>query len=713
MKRKLLIILIITMVVFTGTGVVLGLNGYFGGGVDSADTTRGLVGYWAFEEGSGTTANDSSGNGNDGTLTSMDPPTDWVSGKAGNGGALDFDGTNDHVSVGTMGDLGSLLGSQSVSVTAWVKSSKTTPIDILGTKNTGTNTLWRIQLNKDAALGNLAGGINLFLRGEAGASDRLYGGVNSDTGVTDGNWHYVVAQSDPVASSIEIYVDAVQQTVVITDSPIGSTANFGFPLFIGAINDEGTADGLFDGQIDEVRIYDRALSASEIRYLYNKGGPVAHYKMDEGSGTTAFDSTNITNDGTITGATYVTGQYGTALDFDGSDDEVNVTNADPIDFDVGLINAVTFSAWINADTDGEGDVGRIIEKRTATFMRVDTESAGKLDLEASLDLVTTDATLNVSGILSTNTWHHVAMTYEDDADDEISLYVDGVLVGTSTNGDGAPAATDTAALIIGGDNSTTANFDGTIDDVRIYNYARTAEEIRADYNAGFAARFGGSPNQDLTRGLVGYWNFEEGSGTNANDSSDLNNDGTLTNMDPNTDWVVGNAVARTGGALDFDGSDDFVDLGNPAVWQWDDDTTAAIWFKPNADMTSESGRQDFFTKTNAWWLFHNVQAVNCSVGALTFGIGSSCSDPQVSYVTNFDAGTWYHIAGTLDKSAGIARLYINGFEVASQTGVTQVMGTANDIEMGSSDAQANFFNGVLDEEEFALHNFQVSSLNFQ
>jgi hypothetical protein len=136
-------------------------------------------------------------------------------------------------------------------------------------------------------------------------------------------------------------------------------------------------------------------------------------------------------------------------------------------------------------------------------------------------------------------------------------------VGSSSNGDGAPATTDTNNLVIGGDSSTTANFDGPIDDVRVYGYARTADEIRLDYNAGFAAKFGGSPNQDVTRGLVGYWNFEEGTGQTANDSSDSNNDGTLGaassagSDDPTwTSGKVGN-----GGALEFDGSADYVDLG--------------------------------------------------------------------------------------------------------------------------------------------------------
>ena len=78
------------------------------------------------------------------------------------------------------------------------------------------------------------------------------------------------------------------------------------------------------------------------------------------------------------------------------------------------------------------------------------------------------------------------MKYEDDSDDEIELFVDGILVGPSTDGSGAPATEDNS-LLIGG--TTGNNFDGKIDDFRVYSYGRDAREIQADYNGGTAARF--------------------------------------------------------------------------------------------------------------------------------------------------------------------------------------------------------------------------------
>ena len=84
------------------------------------------------------------------------------------------------------------------------------------------------------------------------------------------------------------------------------------------------------------------------------------------------------------------------------------------------------------------DAGEIINKGANTFLRVDSEDAGLLDIEASLDLATDDATLNITDAISINTWSHIVLTYEDDDDDEITIYINGINKGISADGDGAP-----------------------------------------------------------------------------------------------------------------------------------------------------------------------------------------------------------------------------------------------------------------------------------
>src|SRR3989344_1954783 len=111
------------------------------------------------------------------------------------------------------------------------------------------------------------------------------------------------------------------------------------------------AASYFTGKIDEVRIYNRALSVAEVRYHYNRGGPVAYWKFDEGSGTTTYDGSGNNNTGQmITAASspaWVSGKYGSALNFDGTNDYVS--RAYDTDFDFGT-GSFTLSSWFKHDT---------------------------------------------------------------------------------------------------------------------------------------------------------------------------------------------------------------------------------------------------------------------------------------------------------------------------------------------------------------------------
>ena len=96
------IIVISATILLIGVGSVLALNGYFGGGatIPSDTMTRGLAGYWNFDEGQGNTAYDKSGQGNNGTLTNFSSSeVPWINGNTGQGDAISFDGTNDRVAL--------------------------------------------------------------------------------------------------------------------------------------------------------------------------------------------------------------------------------------------------------------------------------------------------------------------------------------------------------------------------------------------------------------------------------------------------------------------------------------------------------------------------------------------------------------------------------------------------------------------------------------
>ena len=411
------------------------------------------VAYWKLDDGSGTTTNDSSTNGN--VSSAFTGNTTWAIGKYGS--ALNFDGTNDVARVveTTSTDLGA--STHSYTVSAWIKT--TTNFSVapnIVAKNGGSS----------------AFPYGLYLDTSENGCFTFSDGTNTptacgSTALNDGNWHYLTGIRDVIADKLYMYVDGVLITSS-TDSTTATTANNDDVAFGNAGSSYVAAD--FNGDIDDIKIYNYTRTSSQITEDMNAehpigGSPIAsqvlYYRFDSQQGSTARNGNTAIPSltGSISGATWKTQvncQINGCLDFDGTDDVVTVTNATSIDLNDNLASGFTASAWVYADSDGEGDVGQIFQKGTNTYLRVDTQSGSNLDVEASLDLATSDATVNVSTPITISGWNHIAVSYTDDADDEITIWINGRSRGTSTNGSGAPA-TESSNLLIGG--TTTANFD--------------------------------------------------------------------------------------------------------------------------------------------------------------------------------------------------------------------------------------------------------------
>ena len=106
------------------------------------------------------------------------------------------------------------------------------------------------------------------------------------------------------------------------------------------------SDHYFGKLADEVRVYNRALSPQEVRYHYNRGGPVAYWKFDEGTGTTTYDGSGNNKTGQMitvaSSPTWVSGKYGSALNFDGTNDYIQVADNSTLD----ITDAITLEAWV-------------------------------------------------------------------------------------------------------------------------------------------------------------------------------------------------------------------------------------------------------------------------------------------------------------------------------------------------------------------------------
>jgi parallel beta-helix repeat protein len=197
---------------------------------------------------------------------------------------------------------------------------------------------------------------------------------------------------------------------------------------------------------------------------------VAYWKFDEGSGTIAYDSAG-TNDGTIYGSNWVTGQVRGALSFDGVDDYVDVGN----DSSLMTTGDLTIIAWIKAR-----ESRACIYSHTWNGWRLGF-GIGNDNYDGRLGFYTWNhgKWIEAGSSLADDTWHHVAVTLSGTI---VTLYTGGIKIGSDT---GTPASDLTGIGLIGLYNYDW-HFGGLIDDVRIYNHALSAAEIEALYKAGLA-----------------------------------------------------------------------------------------------------------------------------------------------------------------------------------------------------------------------------------
>ena len=201
-------------------------------------------------------------------------------------------------------------------------------------------------------------------------------------------------------------------------------------------------------------------------------GLVGAWSFNAGTGTTATDSSGFGNTGTLNGATWTqSGQLGSALLFDGVNDRVDI----PDSASLGLTTGMTLEAWVRPTTT-TGWRSVLVKERPGgrVYSLYSSDNAGRpstyLRLKSDVGLVGPAA-------LPANTWSHVATTYDGTTH---RLYVNGSQVASVSRS--GKIGTSPRPLRIGGNAVFGEWFNGTIDEVRVYNRALTAAEISADRN---------------------------------------------------------------------------------------------------------------------------------------------------------------------------------------------------------------------------------------
>ena len=240
-----------------------------------------------------------------------------------------------------------------------------------------------------------------------------------------------------------------------------------------------------------------AAAIAAISERVNTVGLVAHYKLWAGFTTapianvsdgTVFDYSLNGNEGVIDANDAVTLPAYPGFSFDGADSKITVP-ADP-SIDANGKTALTISVWINPASDGEGGFGRILDKfdvagtPTAGYaFFLESEAASKVIIRVLLIHAGFSNDVRSGVVVPINTLSHVAYVYNEDGGKEGKLYLNGEILTLSIDQDGTGDVQDDSAvdLTIGNATAISRTFDGLIDNVMIFNTAKSAAEIKSIY----------------------------------------------------------------------------------------------------------------------------------------------------------------------------------------------------------------------------------------
>jgi hypothetical protein len=624
--------------------------GTYGGGTDGSTT------HWEFDENTGSTAYDSSGAVNTGTL--VNGPT-WVPGSSGS--ALTFNGTSQYVD----GTRAAVVTDRSFTVSAWVYMT--------------AKGVYRTAVSQDGQ--SISGFFLLYDPGPdkwaltMHAADNTTAptvGAYSNAPAALNTWYHLVGVYDSNAQNITLYVNGVpQQTVSFT----GAWKATG-PLAVGRGKFNGAVRDQWPGMIDDVRVFDRAVPAATAASLASGGDQLrARYNFSEGTGTTTADSSPYATSPTLSSTSWTsTGHSGNGLAFNGSSSSVNGPS--------GLLSTTSsfsVSAWVKisdksiyrtvVSQDGNNISGFFLQYNKGAdrwgFVMYGADSTGATRYE----VVGTQTP-------ELNAWYHLIGVYDSTAH-TIKLYVNG-LFRQAAFANPWPAL---GAFQVGRARWNGVNTDfwaGTIDGVHAYQRALTDTDI---------ATLSTDPAPGTQ--LRAKYEFSEYGGTAVADSSGRNNNATATG----TTWTE---AGHAWYALNYDGFSDSV-TGPNAVVTTNTSFSVAAWVylrnkatyrtAVSQDGNSVSGFYLQYDDTPDRWAFsfRNSDSTTANVTQAT-----SAATPTLN--------TWYHLVGVYDGVGHTIKLYVNG-SLASTVPYTNGWSATGAFQVGRGKFNGNpadFWDGTID-----------------
>ena len=390
-------------------------------------------------------------------------------------------------------------------------------------------------------------------------------------------------------------------------------------------------------------------------------GLVSWWKFNEGSGTVVADASNLNNGSIQNGAAFQTGISGSALYFDGVDDNVSIPNSSTLNL---TGNEMSLSLWFSRDPSFKG--GTFIAQRMKYILRIN--DGGRITIGLYNPIWHEATTAWADRVIDTD-WHHLLATYSGN---QLKVFIDGVEKAVTETSGSINSSTSEIQI---GNLYTQSYFPGLVDEVMIFNKCLSFTEIQNIRTQ----TLNPSNGEDF---LISHWKLDEASGSNISDSKGSNH-GTASGMG----WTSG----MSGAAVVCNGTSSNINIPNHTSLNPTEELSMMAWVKTFENKTTkiaQKGDWDGHGLGQGKWDGWNVHVRTADNVSHTLHWGDGL--PQFN--------TWYHLAMTYDGAS--LKIYINGQlkNTAAVSGALKVNGRT--FSIGSDNAAQKFFNGWIDDVRY-------------
>jgi len=519
-------------------------------------------------------------------------------------------------------------------------------------------------------------------------------------------WAHLVGVRDLDAGMLKLYLNG-QLIGEMEDATVYDIASGDLPMLMG-VNYQSLSQ--LDGELDDVRLYDSALSQGEITTLFEsyalpKDTMIAQWKLDETSGTTVADEFGTSNGTLENGADsmWVAGWDGNAIDFSKGAPNAGITvpDNDIVEFD--STESFTISMLIKADPVGNTAEQEILMKGA---FGVDEGQGwegkwygmqfkgGEVRLAVDDNVTKTQLGADISAIWPSNRWAHL-VGVRDRGSNMLKLYLNGQLIGEMEDGTQNDIASGDLPMLMGVNYQSLSQLDGQLDDVRFYNYPLNPAAVDSLFES-----YGIQKDAEIA-----YWKLNETSGTTVADQYGAS-DGTLENG-ADSMWVKG----WDGNAIDFSKGAPNAGISVPdnSVVEFDSTESFTISMLIKADPVSNTAEQEILMKgafgvdegqgwEGKWY------GMQFKGGEVRLAVDDNITKTQLGadITAIWPSNEWAYLVGVRNRVAGTLSLYLNGELIGEMED-----GTLNDIAsgdlpmlMGVNYQGLSQLDGQLDEVKF-------------